>query len=56
MPVMPCQEGGKPGYKYGESGKCYPYTKGDGASKARAYSKASAQGRAIEASKSGRGK
>lgn len=23
MPIVPCKRGGKSGFKYGESGKCY---------------------------------
>ena len=43
MPVMRCQANGKPGYKWGESGKCYT---GPGAK-----AQAQRQGRAIEANK-----
>ena len=46
MPLMKCKSGGKSGWKYGESGKCYT---GEGAK-----AKAARQGRAIEASKSKR--
>lgn len=49
MPVQSCSSGGKPGYKFGESGKCYTYTPGDSASRASAKSKASAQERAAYA-------
>ena len=51
MPVMPCQTDGKPGWKYGNSGHCYPYTRGNRASSERAKNKAKAQGRAVERSK-----
>lgn len=51
MPVKACQSNGKPGFKYGDEGKCYTYTKGNAASKNRAYDKAVAQGRAIEKSR-----
>ena len=51
MPVRSCRSGGKPGYKYGQSGKCYTYTAGDASSRKKAKSKAAKQGRAIEASK-----
>lgn len=44
MPVQRCQKGGKTGWKWGRSGKCYLGTSGK--------SKAARQGRAIEASKS----
>jgi len=43
MPVKRCTTNGKKGYKYGDSGKCYPGNAGK--------SKAAAQGRAIQASK-----
>ena len=49
MPVKACQEKGKPGYKYGDAGKCYTYTPGNAASKNRAFNAASKQGRAIKA-------
>jgi hypothetical protein len=49
MPVMECQLDGKPGFKWGEEGKCYSYTRGDESSKERARKKAIEQGRAIEA-------
>lgn len=48
MPIQKCSSGGKSGYKYGETGKCYT---GKGA-----RAKAARQGRAIEASKARRGK
>lgn len=43
MPTKKCQSGNKPGYKYGNSGKCYT---GSGSK-----SKADKQGRAIRANK-----
>lgn len=48
MPVMKCTSGGKSGWKYGESGKCYT---GPGA-----RAKAARQGQAIEISKHKKGK
>lgn len=36
MPVGPCSEGGRPGYRCGEAGKCYTYTPGDDAGRAEA--------------------
>lgn len=48
MPVKECQEDGKPGYKWGDEGKCYTYTPGDKASRERAKEKAKKQGRAVE--------
>ena len=47
MPVMSCKEEGKPGYKYGESGKCYTYTEGDEEGRKRSKQKAYIQGAAI---------
>lgn len=29
MPVQECQREGKPGYKFGEEGKCYIYEPGN---------------------------
>jgi hypothetical protein len=40
MPIKRCQLGGKPGWKFGEAGKCYTYTKGNKESSARAKKKA----------------
>ena len=54
MPVMSCEEDGKPGYKYGESGACYTFTPGDPESRAAARRKAEEQGRAIEANRHSR--
>ena len=47
MPVMSCNEKGSPGYKYGESGKCYTYSEGDEEGRKRAKQKAYIQGAAI---------
>ena len=52
MPVQRCRENGKPGFKFGESGKCYTYIAGDKASKERARAKAEKQGRAIKVNES----
>lgn len=49
MPVMECNEGEKPGYKYGNEGACYTYTPGDEESRKRAKQKAYVQGAAIAA-------
>jgi ATP-dependent protease ClpP protease subunit len=46
MPVKSCKLNGKSGYKFGDSGKCYTYTKEDKESKNRAYKKAVKQGQA----------
>jgi hypothetical protein len=51
MPVKACSDNGKPGFKYGDGGKCYTYTKGNEASRKRAMAKATKQGQAIEISK-----
>lgn len=50
MPVQACQLSGKPGYKWGSSGRCYTYTAGNAASRSRARNKAERQGRAVRAS------
>jgi hypothetical protein len=49
MPVQSCNEDGKPGYKYGESGACYTYSPGDEAGRKKAKQKAYIQGAAIAA-------
>lgn len=51
MPVKKCQLGGKPGYKWGDSGKCYTYTPNNVASRKRAMDKAKKQGQAVEINK-----
>lgn len=48
MPVKTCQSDGKPGFKWGDAGKCYTYTAGNDASRKRAKEKAIRQGLAIE--------
>lgn len=50
MPIEACTMNGKPGYRWGNSGKCYTYTPGDTKSRAEARLKAELQARAIEAS------
>jgi len=50
MPVQTCQLNGKPGYRYGTSGKCYTYTPNNKASEAAALRKAHAQETAIKKS------
>lgn len=47
MPVKECEDGGKPGYKYGDSGKCYTYTPKDEVSRNKAKRQAIIQGIAI---------
>jgi len=50
MPVERCSEGGKPGFRFGDSGKCYTYTEGDTPGMREAKNKARAQERAAYAS------
>jgi hypothetical protein len=56
MPVQPCQQDGKPGYKYGATGVCYTYIPGNTRQKAQARMKAEAQAAAIRASQARAGK
>ena len=49
MPVQGCSSGGKPGFKWGDSGACYTYESGNEVSRQSARKKAEAQGRAIKA-------
>jgi len=51
MPVESCRIEGKPGYRWGKSGKCYTYTPGNEQSRNRAKDKAAKQGRAIQVNK-----
>lgn len=44
MPIQSCSDDGKPGFKWGDSGKCYIYTPGNEASMKEARKKAQAQG------------
>jgi hypothetical protein len=46
MPVQECQREGKPGYRWGQSGKCYTYTPGNARERAEARLRAEMQGRA----------
>jgi len=55
MPVRRCHQDGKPGYQYGESGKCYTYTPGDETGRKVAKKKAVHQGATIIASQKRRG-
>ncbi len=50
MPIKTCQKDGKPGFKFGDQGKCFIYS--DNESKERARRKATEQGQAIKASQS----
>ena len=47
MPVNPCSDNDKPGYKWGDAGKCYIYNPNSESSKKEARKKAVAQGIAI---------
>ena len=47
MPVNRCQLNNKPGYKWGDSGKCYTYVPGNRSSETKAKDKAVKQGIAI---------
>ncbi|CAB4135780.1 hypothetical protein UFOVP573_142 [uncultured Caudovirales phage] len=49
MPIRSCSDGDKPGYKWGDSGKCYLYTAGDEKSMDAAKIKAQMQGVAAQA-------
>jgi hypothetical protein len=44
MPVKSCSENGNPGFKWGDSGKCYIYEKGNPKSMGEAKRKATIQG------------
>ena len=44
MPIQNCSSGENPGFKWGDSGKCYIYTPGNEASMKEARKKAQAQG------------
>ena len=55
MPVRPCRSKGKPGYKYGSSGKCYTYSSGNAQSQVAARKRAEKQGTAIRISQIKRG-
>lgn len=47
MPVKDCSTDGKPGYRWGDSGTCYPYDPSNNSSKLAARMKARKQGEAI---------
>lgn len=51
MPIQRCQKDGKPGYRWGSGSntKCFTYTPGDDASRARALRNAQRQAAAIKA-------
>lgn len=56
MPIKRCTKDGKPGFKWGNEGTCYPYTAGNEQSRKNARDKARKQGQAIELEKKRRGK
>ncbi len=47
MPLNECQDNGKPGYKWGDEGKCYTYDPNNTKSRNEAKRKAITQGIAI---------
>ena len=49
MPVEQCSSRGRPGYRWGKSGKCYVYNPNSTQSKVAARNKAEKQGRAVKA-------
>ena len=49
MPVQRCRRNGKPGYRWGKSGKCYTYTPGSKRGREMARALAARQGAAIKA-------
>lgn len=55
MPVRPCSEGGKSGYRWGGRGKCYVYPSGDQRARKRAKQRAIIQGYAAGHGKPGHG-
>lgn len=55
MPIRRCWQDGKPGYQYGETGKCYTYEPGDEEGRKEARRKAEKQAQAIRASQTASG-
>lgn len=53
MPIKHCKKDGRPGYKWGDEGKCYTYTPGNKRSREAAKKKAREQGEAIHANSEG---
>lgn len=49
MPIERCSLSGRPGYRWGEKGKCYTYESGNEHSRWQARARAMKQGRAIQA-------
>lgn len=48
MPVQKCQSGSKPGFRWGQAGKCYTYEPGNSTARKEAKRKAYVQGYAVE--------
>ncbi len=48
MPVQSCTENDKPGFRWGNKGKCYTYTSNNKSSLQKAKNKAIKQGKAIK--------
>jgi len=55
MPVQPCRKDGKPGFRWGKTGKCYTYTLGNEAARKEAERRARIQGYAIQKDQERRG-
>lgn len=51
MPLKKCRSNNKPGYKWGDSGKCYTYNPNNESSRKNAKRKAILQGVAVEGGK-----
>jgi hypothetical protein len=51
MPIKNCTFENKPGFKWGDQGKCFTYNTNDPESRNRAREKALEQGRVIEVQK-----
>jgi hypothetical protein len=47
MPIIDCSLEGRPGYKYGSDGTCYPYEPGSDSSRMAAKKKAIQQALAV---------
>jgi len=56
MPLLDCNQDGKPGYKWGPAGTCYTYPAGNTAAAATAKRKAMQQAVAISYSQKRAGK
>lgn len=50
MPLQRCETDGRPGFRWGQAGRCYTFRRGNAEARTRARGKALRQGRAIEAS------